>query len=109
MRQGVTSDDQKSLHLAELRLVHASRHALYDQDRLKVGRIQSQYAAAFYNVINASVGKARQDGARITRLLDGRIHILHSTNVSLCDTFNLDAHGRAIPNEARVRARGRGW
>ena len=89
MRQGVQTDDQSTLHLAELRQRDESRNFAYEADQLKVGRILPEYGAAFYNVVNRSSGQVRTDGARVTPVLSGRIHVLHSTNTSLCDTFNL--------------------
>jgi hypothetical protein len=87
LRRGVTYDDQKTLHIAELRHQAAGR--------LGVGQLRSNYAAAFYNV-NAK----RKDGARITRRIDGRAHMVHGTDKGACEWFNggrRDSPGSAKP------------
>ena len=80
IRRGVASDDQKTLHFAELRQALAGG--------LNIGQVATEYAAAFYNAaqfksVNAS------DRARITRVLRGPAHVLHSKNPSDCYDFNL--------------------
>lgn len=38
----------------------------------------------------------RSDGARITRVLEGQVHVLHSSNLSLCNVLNADMRPRQI-------------
>merc|ERR1712216_683135 len=81
MRSGVTADDQKTLHVAEIRQRHLTRPRDSDpyanpNARLLVGRIVPQFGAAYYNVINASSHRARADYARVTPTLVGRVHVL---------------------------------
>jgi hypothetical protein len=81
MRYGVTGDDQKTLHIAELR--HLFRTGL------NVGRIAPEYGGAFYNVYSEhGATKLRPDRARVTPVLSGRVHVIHSPNLSLCTAFN---------------------
>ena len=82
MRNGVASDDQKTLHIAELRLTYRSG--------LNVGKIAPTYGAAFQNAYSNANGttRLRSDKTRLTPVLQGRVHILHTTNPAMCDTFN---------------------
>ena len=87
MRLGVTADDQKTLHMAELRANHRSG--------LHVGKVAPAFGAAFYTVWphqpNSSKGYAtvgRTDSARISQAFSGLVHVLHTPNLSLCSTFN---------------------
>ena len=85
LRNGVTSDDQKTLHIAELRLAFRSG--------LNVGRIAPPFSAAFYNVLGHSNGSVtlRPDRARVTPVLQGPVHVIHTANRSLCAIFNKHA------------------
>jgi len=87
--EGVASDDQKSLHIAELRLRAQLTAAGRD---LYVGRVAPEYGAAFYDVMNRGnkthAPTRRADRIRITPVLNGAVHLLHGTNASLCATFN---------------------
>ena len=64
LRRGITTDDQATLHLAELRGAVASG--------LKVGQMPTAYAAAF---ISASPGRGFYP--RLTRPLHSAAHVLH--------------------------------
>lgn len=86
IRRGVASDDQKTLHFAELR--QALSGGLY------VGQVATEYAAAFYNAAVFRSDNA-SDRARVTRVLRGPAHVLHSKNPSDCYDFNL------YPNRTR--------
>jgi len=91
----VTSDDQKTLHISEMRL-----HARNPQYGLQVGRVSPEYGAAFYNV-NDRGSAARQptpraDRLRISPYLLGSVHILHTSNQSLCAIFNSGRRGRQV-------------
>jgi hypothetical protein len=77
LRRGVTHDDQKTLHISELRHQKAGL--------LSVGQIKSNFAAAFYPVGNRG---QRKHNARITRKIVGRAHVVHSTEVTACASFN---------------------
>lgn len=93
IRLGVTADDQKTLHLAELRHIAAGSD-------LRVGRITVPFAAAFYPVPPPDPAAAAKPGPggrvpassssyrRITPVLRGRVHVLHGTNRSHCRLFN---------------------
>ena len=84
MRNGVAADDQKTLHIAEMRLVERSG--------LNIGKISPAFGAAFYNVHNTSGGGGlRSDRARVTPILPGRVHVVHSPDQSLCAKFNTHA------------------
>lgn len=98
VRNGLDTDDQKSLHLAELRQRFVTRFS-HPAAGLRVGRIIPEYGAAFQNVINASSHVWRRDRARVTPVLVGRVHVLHATNRSLCSAFNSDARGREYRSE----------
>jgi hypothetical protein len=74
LRRGVTHDDQKTLHQAELRHVAAGK--------LRVGQIAAPFATAF---LNAQDGL---DKPRLTRRIVGRSHIVHHSNHSLCAIVN---------------------
>ena len=74
LRRGVTHDDQKTLHQAELRHVAARK--------LRVGQIAAPFATAF---LNAQDGP---DKPRLTRRIVGRSHIVHHSNHSLCAVVN---------------------
>ena len=86
LRQGVASDDQKTLHFAELRLARRMGN------RLRIGRISPEMGASFYSVLQDAEspggGQLRPNGARITPVLRGRVSMIHSTNHSLCAVFN---------------------
>lgn len=87
LRRGVTSDDQKTLLLAELRYHHAYKHLRKPikgnlMRRLIVGQITTPFATAFYPV-------PRMSGVRITRKFSGSVHLLHTKNVSLCDLVSM--------------------
>ena len=79
LRQGVASDDEKSLHLAELRL---SRR--YGTSKFKIGRITPELGARLYTVAETANG--------ITPVLHGPVHVLHGADQSLCAAFNSDAN-----------------
>ena len=64
LRRGITTDDQATLHLAELRGAAASG--------LKVGQMPTAYAAAFI-----SVSPSRGFYPRLTRPLHSAAHVLH--------------------------------
>ena len=100
LRQGVSSDDQKTLHLAELRFLRRMGN------KFKVGRVVPEYGASFYNVI-PSDGQLRSDRARVTPVLQGRVHVIHSTNRSLCEVFNSHT-GRERQIMGRRRQAGNG-
>jgi len=104
--QGVGADDQKTLHLAELRAHLAEKLALDELPKgdrislgdrisrgldgsLRVGKIHPSYGAAFQNIVSSSSGdggggggsKSSGDGGRkprITPVLKGRAHVLHA-------------------------------
>ena len=88
MRSGVTSDDQKTLHLAEL------RQRLQPGAQLRVGRITPEYGAAFQGIITHQrgvVGGVHPQAARITSVVSGRVHVVHAKSASMCEVFNADA------------------
>jgi hypothetical protein len=73
LRRGITTDDQATLHLAELRGAAASG--------LKVGQMPTAYAAAF-----VSVSPSRGFYPRLTRPLHSAAHVLHCKGPE-CDTW----------------------
>ena len=87
LRQGVTSDDQKSLHLAELRMLASHK--------TRIGRVLPELAGSFYSILQdldqPGGGRARADGARISPVLRGPVHVVHSTDAAACAAFNRDA------------------
>lgn len=98
MSAGIASDDQKSLHFAELRQHYHVRYS-WDDAPLRVGRIRSEFGAAFYDVHRYEARQTkRTDAARLTPILSGRVHLLHSTNSSLCHVFNENAQGGEFSN-----------
>ena len=54
---------------------------------LAVGQVATPFAAAFYNAVRMQSSNA-SDNLRISRVLRGPAHILHSKNPSDCDAFN---------------------
>ena len=84
MRRGVAYDDQKTLLIAEVRhMTGAARRGV-----LHVGKVSAAFGAAFYAYDPRTF---RLDNARVTTLLRGTTHVIHSPNVSLCALFNADA------------------
>ena len=102
LSEGVASDDQKTLHIAELRL-----RARDPSGGLVVGRVAPEYGAAFYDVMdqgNATRPPAkRPDRIRITPLIRGTAHVLHTTNATLCHVFN----GELVERQLLVTPAGR--
>jgi len=94
IRRGVTFDDQRTLHTAELRSVAAGF--------LKVGQVSSTFAAAFVPTF---------DG-RLTRRIVGRAHIFHHVNHSLCNVVNERPHNESSaerPRQLLLRNRQYHW
>jgi len=90
MRHGVAADDQGTLRIAEMRMIAAG-------SGLMVGQVAAHFGAAFYNVVpRGKQGGIRADGARITPVIQGRAHLLHSSNISLCGVINADTQTRQI-------------
>ena len=110
LRRGVTADDQKTLLVAQMRLRASSIP-------LRIGQLATPLATAFYNVpprrllmryrgLNKSseptlseTGGAddvvrfrglefRADGARITRVIHGPVHMLHTKDSTMCSKVN---------------------
>ena len=79
MRRGVASDDQKTLHFAELRQAAAGG--------LAIGQVATPFAAAFYNAVRVQ-SKGATDNLRVTRVLRGKVHLAHTKNPSDCEAFN---------------------
>ena len=79
MRRGLATDDQKTLQFAEIRAVAAGG--------LSVGQVASPYAAALYNALTIKA-KSGVVTFRISRVLRGPAHILHTKNPSDCAVYN---------------------
>ena len=58
------------------------------QGGLQVGKVTAAFGAAF---LAYDPKTYRPDNARVTTLLRGTAHMLHSPNRSMCDLFNADA------------------
>ena len=102
MRYGVASDDQKSLHMAELRQLYHTRHRHeWEQAQLRVGHFQAEFGAAFYDVARFEKHKVRRTThARITQVVSGRVHLVHSPDQSLCGIFNTRPDGGEYLHDA---------
>lgn len=80
IRRGVASDDQKTLHFAEMRQLRAGG--------LHVGQVSTPYAAAFYNALRITTADGAVSNMRITRVIHGPVHVLHSRTPTDCAAFN---------------------
>lgn len=81
LRQGVATDDQSTLHMAEMRALSQVGA------QLKVGVLAPSFGVAFQNIIQTD-----DRNLRLTALLRGPSHVLHSTNASHCAAVNMHAH-----------------
>ena len=79
MQQGVASDDQSTLHVAELYFRKA-----YGKRGFRVGQIAPSFGTAWQNVVQTETHHVK-----ITNRLDGPVHVIHSTNASQCEALNL--------------------
>ena len=79
VQQGVASDDQSTLHVAELYFRKA-----YGKRGFRVGQIAPSFGTAWQNVVQTETHHVK-----ITNRLDGPVHVIHSTNASQCEALNL--------------------
>ena len=79
VQQGVASDDQSTLHVAELYFRKA-----YGKRGFRVGQIAPSFGTAWQNVVQTETHHVK-----ITNRLDGPVHVIHSTNASQCEAANL--------------------
>ena len=79
MRRGLDSDDQKTLFFAQTRQVAAGG--------LAVGQVATPYAGAFYPVVRVRA-KNTTDAIRISRVVRGPVHVVHTRSASDCSAFN---------------------
>ena len=79
VQQGVASDDQSTLHVAELYFRKA-----YGKRGFRVGQIAPSFGTAWQNVVQTETHHVK-----ITNRLDGPAHVIHSTNASQCEAANL--------------------
>ena len=103
MRLGVASDDQRSLHLAELRYNHYA-HIAEPKVRLQVGQFRPEFGAAFYDVGRYERPQVEhKSGGRVTSILTGRVHLVHvpGSNSTFCRILNTDPQGGEYAHTAR--------
>ena len=79
IRRGLATDDQKTLQFAELRAVASGG--------LSVGQVATPYAAALYNAFTTK-SKSGVASFRISRVMRGPAHIVHTKDPSDCAVFN---------------------
>ena len=90
MREGVAADDQKTLHVTELRHVAAGL--------IKVGQLAPPFGTAFFN---ARGNSTLVRSPRLTRVIVGRAHVIHSFNRSFCGLINHWSASNASLEEPR--------
>ena len=79
VRRGLDTDDQKTLLFAQLRQVTAGG--------LAVGQVATPFAGAFYSAVSFK-NEFASDSIRVSRVIRGPVHLVHTRNPSDCAGFN---------------------
>lgn len=85
LRRGFDADDQDTLYVAQLRQLRSGG--------LAIGQLATPYAAAMYDVVSEVISEAADASGltqklRISRVLRGKVHMVHSTDKGACEAFN---------------------